>query len=334
MSAFALSIVVPAYRGLHLKTALASLVAQTNRHFSLHVCDDGSSDDLAAIFHACLADAPSLESTFHRFERNLGCQSLVASWQRAVDTTDTPWVWLFSDDDIADPQCVEKFYHALQADELSGNVCRFNTATIDKDGEVIIIHAPHPASESAAAFAYHRLIFQRRSFAPEYIFRRSAYTANHGFVDFPFALGSDDASWIAFAGDTPIVTLPDALVYWRLSGSNTSVLDRVTGGKKIVAMALFSRWMGLRFRGVSPLPATSTLHTRIDMEQLARYWLIQSVRILSPSFGYGRALGLAGELQQQGFGSKIGWSLRLWRAMFYSQLTLAASILKRFVKWG
>ncbi len=309
-SAF-LAIVVPAYRARYLQQALNSLADQTTQTFQVYVLDDASPEDLRGAFNASrLCGRANAE--FRRFDENMGRTSLVAHWNRCVQATaGEPWIWLFSDDDIADPHCVESFMHAFEKDAASSQVCRFNTATIDGDGDVTEIHPPHPPSESAIQFAYHRLTFQRRSFAPEYIFQRAAFVANGGFVDFPFALGSDDASWIVFAQQTPIVTLAAGKVYWRLTSENTSWLRGSAAVPKLLALADFSCWMQERFRGKSPADDRLLNGSKIDMEALAKRWFAIITWSLPADVCFHSIPGLATALQHKGFGSRKWWILRL-----------------------
>ena len=308
MASFPLAIVIPAYKARFLNDTLASIKAQQDERFQLYVCDDGSPDDLGAI-HRAIFSKRQEDRRFIRFEENLGGHSLVQQWNRCVaQTGDEPWIWLFSDDDIASPHCVARFYQALAAGEGGSetNVYRFNTASINAEGALTEIHPPHPLAEMAVDFAYHRLLFQRRSFVSEYLFRRDAFHANGGFVHFPFALGSDDASWIVFTAQQPIITLSGALVYWRLGGENTSLLQGPSATRKLLALADFSRWMQDRFRGQSPSTGDASFPLKIDMEAVARQWFDRTMWSLATSFGYRQIPKLAGELTRRGLDAQ-GW---------------------------
>ena len=235
-----LAIVVPAYKARFLAEALRSVAAQTDQRFRLYVCDDASPEDLEAVFREAALPA---DAAFHRFEQNAGGRSLVESWRRSVALSDEPWVWLFSDDDVMQPGCVAAFYQALEGDRDAFHVYRFNTLVIDAAGRVVRIHPPNPELESVEEFIYHRLTLQRMSLAPEHIFRRRAYEARGGFVDFPFGLGSDDATWINVVGeDTLFRGLAGPRVCWRMSGSNiSSYADGYT--QKMLGLLAYASWL-------------------------------------------------------------------------------------------
>jgi glycosyltransferase involved in cell wall biosynthesis len=329
MTAHLLAIVVPAFKGRFLAAALGSVAAQTDQRFALYVCDDGSPEDLGAVYRDVFATAGE-DRSFIRFDENWGSQSLVRQWNRCVaQTRGEPWIWLFSDDDIADARCVEQFRRALDRGELTGNVCRFNTAIMDGEGAVVEITPPHPQLESAEHFAYHRLRLQRRSFAPEYIFRRAAFDDRGGFVDFPFALGSDDASWITFAGDEPIFTLSGARVFWRWSGGNTSSLNGKNRAAKVLALAEFSQWIQTRFGPRSPDLGDSAPPSQLRMDRIARDWFFQSTRQLPVGFGYLTATRVAWMLHRRNFVGIGEGLVRFWLGVFRGQVNGLAGWLKR-----
>lgn len=240
----ALAIVIPAYKGQFLAVALASLAAQGNKVFRVYVGDDSSPEDLASI---CRAFETRLDLHCHRFESNLGGTSLPDQWNRCVELSTEPWVWLFADDDVMEPDCVARFYQVLAETRGACDLYRFNTLTIDGDGRVIKINRPHPERESSLEFAYHRLRGNRDSYASEYIFSRRAYDRCGGMARLPLAWCADDASWIGFATVTGIRTISGPRVMWRRSGLNITALKGETVTIKLQAAALFADDLDARF---------------------------------------------------------------------------------------
>ncbi len=270
-----LAIVIPAYKGRFLRAALASIAAQTDQRFHLYVCDDGSPEDLEAICAA--APYPSDRLTYRRFDPNTGARDLVRHWNRGVQCADEPWVWLFSDDDIMEPTCVETFLRVMEADGREGaDVYRFNTLIIDAAGEVLRINPPHPSHESTIEFAYHRLMFQRQSYAPEYLFRRSVWERRGGFVEFPFGQGSDDASWITFAQERGITLLSGPRVHWRYSGVNVSAGGKADYVERAKSSIEFAAWLKHHFEARSPLPPN--VPAAFAMVELIQNWLLSALR--------------------------------------------------------
>ena len=309
-----LAVVIPAYKADFLGAALDSLLAQTCRDFHVYVGDDASPHPLQAICEA-RRDA-GLALTYYRFAENQGARDLVAQWNRCVQLSEREeWVWLFSDDDVADPHCVERFFELASTIGPEANVLRFNSVTIGGRGEILHSSPPHPPVESVESYAYHRLTFQRKSYAPDHIFRRVAFDRNQGFVSFPFALGSDDASWITFAEKGPLTTIPGAVVYWRHSGQNVSHLGAGQAVAKVLALMEFGVWLRRRFAGSLVRFDESSDPLDVDFEALIQTWFVRNA-IRVPRMSLVGTWRFVCELDRRSFGNRYYWMLRfLWRGL-------------------
>ena len=92
-----LAIIIPAYKACFFREVLDSIVRQSNRDFTVYIGDDASPDDLESI----VSDyKDKLDIFYFRFEQNWGGRDLVAHWERCIELSDEPLVWLFSDDDL------------------------------------------------------------------------------------------------------------------------------------------------------------------------------------------------------------------------------------------
>jgi glycosyltransferase involved in cell wall biosynthesis len=151
MSAPELAIIIPTYRVRFLERTLSSLAAQTDRRFHIYVGDDASPEAIEPIVKKFQARLPL---TYHRFSENLGGRSLTQQWSRCIALSTEPWVWLFSDDDVMEPDCVASFYRTLAATHGGFNVYRFNTLVIDEDDQPLRLNPPHPEVESGMQFLY------------------------------------------------------------------------------------------------------------------------------------------------------------------------------------
>ncbi len=239
-----LSVVVPAYKPDFLAAALQSLAAQSVKDFTVLVADDCSPHALVEITRQFEAD---LNLNYHRFPSNLGSKSLAAQWSRSIRLTGSPWVWLFSDDDLADPNCVEVLLSALDGPlAKTTRLFHFNTRIVDQTGQLIRETHRYPARLGASQFVQARMDMRFSSFACEYIFARAAFDEIGGLVDFPAGWCSDDASWVALSGDADIVTLDGAMVSWRRSEKNISSPSSGHGPEKADAMISYLEWLAKR----------------------------------------------------------------------------------------
>ena len=133
-----LAIVIPAYKPEFLEAALESIAAQTDSRFRLYVGDDAAP---AAVGEICEKYRESANLSYTRFDENLGGKCLVSQWNRCVDLCSEPWIWLFSDDDVMEPECVARFYESMEKHGHEYSLFRFNTMTINEAGEVTVRHS-------------------------------------------------------------------------------------------------------------------------------------------------------------------------------------------------
>lgn len=267
-----LAIVIPAWKPDFFQSALQSIRAQTDRRFTVYVADDGGPAEIAEI----CATADDLDLVYHRFEENLGGTSLTGHWNRAIERTREPWVWLFGDDDEMDPECVARFYAALEEVDPAVSVIRFNTDVIDENGAVQSHNASHPPEETGADFVFARLLGLRNSYVVEYIFRRTAFDRAGGFQDYPSAWCADDDAWYTFSGGHPIVTIPAPRVRWRASRVNITGANRSHQSAKIRAGRRYLDFV------VKEVEAGDRARTAEEWSDARSRWFEDQVRYLSP----------------------------------------------------
>ena len=276
-----LAIVIPAYKPDYLAEALESLAAQSDQRFAVYIGDDASLHPLEALIDAF---RPRLDLHYVRFEQNLGSTNLVAQWTRCIALSREPWVWLFSDDDLAAPDCVEAFYSFLKSAAQDYKLVRFQTDIIDGESNLIRHTRAYPSRLPAYDFALGRLQFHWSSFAVEYIFLRQAWTLCGGFVAFPAGWCADDASWIQLANGNGILTLPAGRVQWRQSGRNISAGQSPHTAQKTEAMLMYMDWLIDHFHQESPQNKTT-------LKAAFHQWFFKLFGTMNP------LLGLAGMLR-------------------------------------
>jgi glycosyltransferase involved in cell wall biosynthesis len=240
-----LAIIIPAYKPEYLSDTLHSLKNQTCHNFKVYIGNDNSPFDIDSIVSFYAGD---LTIMYHKFTENLGATSLVQQWQRCIELSTEPWIWLFSDDDTMAPTCVASFYQQLET-ENSSHFYKFSTQIIDKNGNVILSKYEKnnlfTENISSEYFISQRLKSNGfRSFAVEYVFSRDLYN-RHKFVDFPLAWASDDATWITYAYYNKGITCIDDVVFWRWSGLNITALvnDNTIVEQKMKAAKAFLYWL-------------------------------------------------------------------------------------------
>jgi len=212
-----LAIVIPCYKGKYLKTTLDSLVAQTNKNFTVYIGDDNSKDNIEEIIANYVS---KINITYHKFQNNLGSQSLVQQWERCIFLSkEEPWIWILPDDDYIEINCVEVFLNKCYS--FDTNLFRFNTNVVDENGRLIESDCVNPPFETGIQFIADKLLGNRRSSVAEYIFSRNIFLKKR-ITEFPTAWCSDDATWLNFSEKKGICTLQDAFVNVRISNESIS----------------------------------------------------------------------------------------------------------------
>ena len=240
----ALAIIIPACRIRHLGEALRSIAAQTDNRFTVYVGDDASAEPLEPLISSF---RDRLDLRYHRFDANLGRTNLVAHWHRCIELSGKePWLWLFSDDDVMEPECVALFYDAIAKRAAAPvELFRFELDQIDEHSSRPVRRSDHPSFEDTESFLQALLKDEERAFrAQEHIFSRKIYEGSGGFVNFPKAIYSDHATWLSFSARHGVRTLFGARVAWRSHSLGTT--SGMRGAHRIQwheAARLYLKWL-------------------------------------------------------------------------------------------
>lgn len=269
-----LAIVIPAYKAIYLSKTLESIAGQTNQNFRLYIGDDASPDSVEKIVQLSKVRKDTL--VYQRFPENLGKESLTEHWKRCIEMSSEPYVWLFSDDDVMTPNCVESFYRALETTTGKYDLYRFQTSVINNEGKVIAVNPPHPKCEPWLTFAYFLLRQLRFTCQQEMIFSRRKYESIGGFMNFPLAWCSDHAFAIACAKPNGIYTMEEGRVLFRQSKANfSSQRGREIDCQKLLAGEKFVAWLMTEFND----PDGEGFPNKETMSSLAKERFLYSLRL-------------------------------------------------------
>lgn len=273
-----LAIVIPAYKYQYLEAALTSISKQTDKNFTVYIGDDNSPHNL---FEIVTRFTDKINIVYHKYDTNAGSIDLTDHWNRCIFMTkDEEWIWLFSDDDLMDENCVSRFNEALTTTNSAYDLYRFNTQIINADGEVIAKNQPHPQVETSLQFAFDRLKLNRNSYVVEYIFSKQRFIETGKFVSFPLAWSSDEATWVNIGFEKGIFTISDAYVYWRYSFTNISSVPGFFS-EKIEATLQYLSWLNNK---IKTLPLKDERLTG-EFENLKFNWLKHQLRLFNRKFG-------------------------------------------------
>ena len=236
-----LAIIIPAYKATFLPAALDSITTQTCKDFTLYIGDDCSPEPIGKIVEQY---RDKIELVYQRFETNLGGKDLVAQWERCIAMSqEEPYIWLFSDDDVMEPNCIECLFKQIDVTKGAYDVYHFDVNEINDEGKMTKQLPVYPHNLSAYDYYKGKSSGKYRSYVVENVFSRRIYEQSGGFKNFDLAWGSDVATWCIFCGNKGMYKIPDAHVLWRRSSQNiTPDKSRLIAERKLVSECEFLNW--------------------------------------------------------------------------------------------
>lgn len=230
------SFILPAYKGRYLKESIDSILAQDYKDFELIIVDDCSPDNL----HEIVSSFDDNRLSYHRNEQNIGGADLVAQWNHSLSFASGDYVILATDDDLYEPNFLSSFVPLItKYPEVA--LFRARVAVVDSDNHITGMDRCYPEFLTEYEFRYH-MMHGIRGGIPHYIFRRDFLFSKGGFVSFPLAWGSDDATAMMMAANGA-VTSQEHLVRFRYSPFNISSEKKHTVIPKIYARIQFIQWI-------------------------------------------------------------------------------------------
>lgn len=231
------SFVLPAYKATYFKEAIDSILTQTYKEFELIIVNDASPDDLYSIVMSY--DDPRIH--YYVNETNIGGKDLVAQWNHSISYAKGEYVILASDDDVYFPHYLEKM-DALVSRYPEVQVFRPRIQVIDAQGCINHVYGCLGEKVTQVEYWYHWSSIG--STIGHVLFNRTSLIRRGGFVNFPMAWGSDDAS-ILMMGYNGICFEPDILYSFRNSGLNitSKKINYHTLIRKVEALRMYYCWL-------------------------------------------------------------------------------------------
>lgn len=231
---------LPAYKPDFFEEALRSIKQQTYSDFKVIVSDDCSPHDLKSIFDKVCGDDERF--TYRRNEQNMGGKSLVSHWNLLVEMCDTEYLILASDDDVYEPTFLEEV-NKLAVKYPEVDLIRARVRAIDEHGNMIEKDAIYEEYVDDLDFLKQKHFNNALRCIANYVFRVSALNGNGGFVEFPLAWYSDDAT-VMMMSEKGVANTAEMLLNFRNSSISISSrkLNQKDAYKKALATVLFDEW--------------------------------------------------------------------------------------------
>ena len=233
------SFVLPAYKSTYLREAIDSILMQTYNEFELIIVNDASPEDLKSI----VASYNDKRIRYYVNDVNVGGKDLVAQWNYCASYAKGEYLILASDDDVYFPQYLEKM-NVLVDKFPDVDVFRPRINKINHNGDIIAEDVEYKERMTQIEFSALKFQWKISGGISMYLFRRKALDKIGGFVNFPIAWFSDDATVIKLSKNDIIIS-NDILFSFRNSGINITSCksDIQTLCKKISATESFYKWL-------------------------------------------------------------------------------------------
>lgn len=209
---------LPAYKAAFLEEALESILNQIYTDFLVIVSDDCSPENLKTIF----LESVGTDSRFiyRRNETNVGGKNLIAHWNMLIDMCKSPYLIMASDDDIYDKNFLQQI-DALVTEYPDVDLYRARVRRIYQDGTPFGYDYLWEERVSSHRFTYDMYSTYYFHCIANYVFRTSAMKSHGGFVSFPLAWFSDDAT-VLRESRNGVCNTPDIVFSFRYSKLNLS----------------------------------------------------------------------------------------------------------------
>lgn len=209
------SFVMPVFKGRYLNEAIDSILKQTFSSWELILVNDASPDNIAGIVK--LYHDPRI--LYYENSENIGGKNLILNWNQCLKYANGQYLILASDDDVYNSdflahvdECTIKY--------PTVNLVRTRVQRIDSNGNTTDLDQLYEEWLSQMEFIFYWSKGWINCIS-NYVFKREALIEQKGFVDFPYAWFSDDASIIRMAKNG-VVNTAEVLFSFRNSDISIS----------------------------------------------------------------------------------------------------------------
>jgi glycosyltransferase involved in cell wall biosynthesis len=224
---------MPAIKTVFLREAIQSVLSQSFSDFELIIVDGGSKENIQSV-------VGEYKDSRVKFYKNRKRIPIIENWNHVLHLADGEFFVLFSDDDIMENNFLKELF-ALTRKYPNVDIFHSRIRIINECNQTYHISPSCPEHETCADFIWHRIKNYRLHYASDFLVRTEALKKIGGFVNFPKAWCSDDATWIMLANRGGIVASSKILCNWRDSYYNISRNNRII--EKLEAVKLFHIWL-------------------------------------------------------------------------------------------
>ncbi len=235
-----LAILIPAFKTRFYRETLNSIANQTCKNFTLFVGDDCSPYNIEEI---TLEYRNVINIKYVKFPNNIGAKHLVNQWNRCLNlVNDEEWIWLFSDDDIMDANCVDLFYKSLERNSEK-LIFRFDVKIINDQNEYLGYYIKSPEIDTYDSFISGLMQLKRGNGIIDTIYNKKILKKAGGYKFTYYAQSADWTTLINCLKFSDVLTIPSCYVNWRKGEHNISGNANRNNYFKVKGYTDFLRWL-------------------------------------------------------------------------------------------
>ena len=291
------SIVIPAYKATYLEECLDSVLKQTYPYFEIIILNDASPEKVKEI-----VDSYTDPRIFYfENEVNTGAVDVVKNWNKCLSLSTGDYIICMGDDDKLLPNSLDEYLKLIRQ---FPNVAVYHgwTEIIDEKSLICDIQEPRPIIESVYSMMYYRWK-GRKQYIGDFLFNRKKLKQNGGFVYFPMAWGSDDATAYMMAKNG-IVNTQVPVFQYRVNSQTISKSGNVF--LKLQGYEAFVKWIDV-FLQEKPIDHIDLIHYNLLLKEKDVYfkrnkrdWIINDIK----DKGFLRLVFWLGQYKKYGLGKQ------------------------------
>ncbi len=231
------SFVMPAYKTKYLTKAIESILNQEYKDFELIIINDASPENIEEV----VSQFHDSRIRYERNEKNIGGHDLVGNWNHCIAFANYDYLILATDDDVFEPNYLSEAAKMVYR-YPDVNLIRAGVKRIDEKEQILDIEFPTKEYLSSREFMLYYAKGGFISCISNYIFKKEILLSKGGFISFPHAHMSDDATALLLS-DNGVACIPQNLFNFRTSEINLSNKDDYKLAiEQIYASKLFVGW--------------------------------------------------------------------------------------------
>lgn len=214
------SILIPIIKSKFLSTAIESVLSQSFSDWELILYNDCSPEDIEAVTKK-FKDG---RMRYYKGEKNLGADDPSKTWNKMLELANGRFICLLGDDDYISENYLEEIDKLIEK-YTEADLFRTSLKKVNENNETILSGEMLPEFETWDQMMYQRNARNRLQCTTGFVLRKNALLEIGGYVNFPRACGSDDATYLLLAKNNGVVSTNKAFGYWRKSSLNISDND-------------------------------------------------------------------------------------------------------------